>query len=474
MAFALVAVVGLVLLWPDAERPVLAEELGMGAELVDATVSGVEDVPCLGTTADQGVACVEVSFDVTSGTPQGDTGSFQVPVTEVAIDFDDGDEIVLGYQPEVEPAFRYYFSDFQRDVPLVSLAVLLAVAVLALGRWRGLRALLGLVVTGVVMVAFLFPSVLDGNDPTAVALVSAVVLALVALYLTHGVTERTTVALLGTFAALGVTAVLAAVFSGMARFTGFATEDAFYLQIASSSVDIKGLVLAGIIVGSLGVLDDVTVTQVSAVWQLHQANPSYGPRRLYRAGVEIGRDHIASTVNTLVLAYAGASLPILLVFTQAGRSLVDVAAGELVAVEIVRTLVGSVGLVTAVPVTTALAAWVVTRGTTLRGTDAGPAGDGGARSDAGSLASADAGLAGSGTASDADPATDTSARVGRGSVAGRGAGAGAGAGAEAGVGAGSAEGAGAAGEEPAVGTGGVPGPPPDWDQFAPPEDPPRW
>ena len=123
--------------------------------------------------------------------------------------------------------------------------------------------------------------------------------------------------------------------------------------------------LAGIIIGSLGVLDDVTVTQVSAVWQLHRANPAYGPRHLYRAAVGIGRDHIASTVNTLVLAYAGASLPLLLIFTQAGRSLGDVAVGELVAVEIVRTLVGSIGLVAAVPLTTGLAALVVARGSEL-------------------------------------------------------------------------------------------------------------
>ena len=155
-------------------------------------------------------------------------------------------------------------------------------------------------------------------------------------------------------------------FSNLASFTGFSSEDAFYLSIASAEVDVKGLVLAGIIIGSLGVLDDVTVTQVSAIWQLHQANPTFGARRLYHAGLVIGRDHIASTVNTLVLAYAGASLPLLLVFTQAGRRLGDVAAGELVAVEIVRTLVGSIGLVAAVPLTTALAAYVVTRGSTLQ------------------------------------------------------------------------------------------------------------
>lgn len=315
LALALTAVIGLVLLWPDAERPVLAEELGMGAELVDATVTRAEQAPCFGTAEEDGIICDEVNFRVTSGGTSGDTGAFQVPVTEAAINFEDGDKITLGYQPEVEPQFQYYFNDFQRDTPLAVLVGLFVIAVVALGRWQGLRALIGLVITGAVMVGFLFPSVLDGHDPTAVALVSAVVIALTALYLTHGITERTTVALLGTFGALGVTAILAAVFSSAANFTGLSSEDAFYLQIASSSVDIKGL----------------------------------------------------------VLAYAGASLPLLLIYTQAGRRLTDVAAGELVAVEVVRTLVGSIGLVTAVPVTTALAAWVITRGTASGTTHEAPA-----------------------------------------------------------------------------------------------------
>jgi len=358
----LLAVIGLVVLWPEAERPILAEELGMAAELVDATVTDVEEVACFGTDLEVGIRCDEITFDVTSGSTAGDQGWFQLPVTEVMVDLAVGDKISVGYQTGVDENVQYYFNDFQRETPLAVLVGLFAVAVIALGRWQGLRALIGLAITGVVMVAFLFPSVLDGNDPTAVALVSALVIALTALYLTHGITERTTVALLGTFTALGVTAVLAAVFSSLAKFTGFGAEDAVYLQVASSAVDIKGLVLAGVIIGSLGVLDDVTITQVSAVWQIHQANPTYGVRKLYRAGVTIGRDHIASTVNTLVLAYAGASLPLLLVFTQAGRRLTDVANGELVAVEIVRTLVGSIGLVTAVPVTTALAAWVISKG----------------------------------------------------------------------------------------------------------------
>lgn len=363
---ALVALVGAFLLRPAGDRPEIAAELGLSAEIVDATVTGVTEVPCVGTVAADGILCTEVAFRVTGGTPAGDEATFEISVNEATAPIEEGDGITLVYQPENDPGFEYFFNDFQRRSPLLWLAGLFAVAVVALGRLQGVRALVALGVTGVVMVGFLFPSILDGHDPTAVALVGAALIAIVALYLTHGITEMITVALLGTFAALGLTAVLAAVFSNLAHFTGFASEDAFYLTIASADVDVKGLVLAGIIIGSLGVLDDVTVTQVSAVWQLHQANPSYGARRLYAAGVVIGRDHIASTVNTLVLAYAGASLPLLLVFTQAGRGLGDVASGELVAVEIVRTLVGSIGLVAAVPVTTALAAYVVTRGSRLR------------------------------------------------------------------------------------------------------------
>lgn len=366
-AVALAALVGAVLLWPSATRPDVADEIGLGAEIVRADVTAVAEVACAGTREIDGIRCIEVGFLVTAGSSAGEEASFQTSISEVSVDFSIGDPITLGYQPDNDPGFEYYFNDFQRRSPMLWLAGLFAVAVVALGRLQGVRALVALGITGVVMVGFMFPSILDGSSPTAVALVTAALIAIAALYLTHGVSEMVTVALLGTFAALGLTAVLAAVFASLARFSGFGTEDAFYLTIASADVDVRGLVLAGIIIGSLGVLDDVTVTQVSAVWQLHVANPTYGARRLYAAGVVIGRDHIASTVNTLVLAYAGASLPLLLLFTQGGRGLGDVAEGELVAVEIVRTLVGSIGLVAAVPLTTALAAVVVTRGSTRRG-----------------------------------------------------------------------------------------------------------
>jgi len=158
-------------------------------------------------------------------------------------------------------------------------------------------------------------------------------------------------------------------FIGLTELTGLADEDARILQLASTAIDLRGLILGGIIIGTLGVLDDVTVTQVSAVWELHRANPDLGRRGLYSAALRIGRDHIASTVNTLVLAYAGASLPLLVLFVEVRRGLGDVLTGETVATEIVRTLVGSIGLVASVPVTTALAALVVTGWVSRRASD---------------------------------------------------------------------------------------------------------
>jgi uncharacterized membrane protein len=151
---------------------------------------------------------------------------------------------------------------------------------------------------------------------------------------------------------------LAQTFVGLANLSGFASDEATLLNLESGAIDIGGLVLAGVIIGALGALDDVTVTQASAVWELRAANPALGSRGLFRSGLRIGRDHIASTVNTLLLAYAGASMPLLLFFVISEQSLASVANQEIVATEIVRTLVGSMGLVASVPITTLLAARV--------------------------------------------------------------------------------------------------------------------
>jgi uncharacterized membrane protein len=355
--FLVATVVALAVLWPSETPP-----LGGGVtpdDLVRATVVGVERGPCPGTTPDAGLECSIPTVRLEEGPDEDEVIELE-PQSEGpgAIVLDVDDEVVLGYFPDAQPGFQYSFADYDRGMPLLVLGVLFVVAVLALGRLQGLRALLGLGLSLAVLVVFVLPALLEGSSPVAVSVAGAAAIGTVALYLAHGVNARTTVALLGTFASLALVALLGAVFVEAAVFTG-ADESALIVTTLLGPLDLRGLLLGGIVIGTLGVLDDVTVTQVSAVEELRRTDPTLTRGRLYSSALRIGRDHIASTVNTLVLAYAGASLPLLLLFRSAGQELTDVVTGEIVAVEIVRTLVGSIGLVASVPLTTALAAWVL-------------------------------------------------------------------------------------------------------------------
>lgn len=218
-----------------------------------------------------------------------------------------------------------------------------AVVVVALGRWRGVMALVGFGLTLLVLVRFVIPSILAGNSPLAVAIAGSSLIMFLAVYLAHGLNVRTTSAILGTFASLLLSRLRR---GGEAH--GVFLRGGVFSPGSRGTGEPPGLVLGGIIIGSLGVLDDVTITQASAVWELRAANPSYGAREIYRSALKIGRDHIVSTVNTLLLAYAGASLPLLILFSLANASIPDVINGELIAEEVVRTLVGSIGLVASV------------------------------------------------------------------------------------------------------------------------------
>jgi len=373
--------IAVVVLWPRGdEGPDLAAELGF-VELVDATVQSARVSPCSYSSAADPFECDLVSARLTSGSQDGEVVNLEFPLDSGSVTLRPGDDVVLNYVPDAPPEARYQFADFQRRTPLLLLGLLFAAVVVALGRWRGLLALAGLGLSLVTLTVFVLPAILEGRSPIAVALAGSSVIAAAALYLAHGVNERTTVAVLGTLASLALTGALAVLFVGLTELTGLASEEVSFLRVFSGLLDFEGLLLAGIIIGALGVLDDVTVTQVSAVWELHRADPTMGRRDLYGSALRIGRDHVASAVNTLVLAYAGASLPLLLLFSQVGRPLGDVLNGETVAVEIVRTLVGSIGLVASVPITTALAVAVVARrggaeGRARRVVMPGPAGSG--------------------------------------------------------------------------------------------------
>jgi uncharacterized membrane protein len=357
---ALATLVGLAVFWPRGELHVDREMLGF-ANRTNATVVDPQIQPC---GHDPAIECNTVTFEITEGDEAGTTASLEFEVNDnmPASLLGAGDDIVVDDAgPDVPGDARYSYADVQRTSSLWILAGLFALAVVALGRLRGLLALFGIILSLAVLLVFVFPALLHGQSPLGVALTGSGVIAFATLYLAHGVNERTTVALLGTLGSLLLTAALAAMFAGMAELSGLASEESVTLLTFAPEIDFRGLLLAAIIIGTLGVLDDVTITQVSAVWEIHRSDPDRGPRSLYGAGIRIGRDHIASTVNTLVLAYSAAALPLLLLFTQSGLGMGDVLTTETVAVEVVQTLVGSIGLVASVPLTTALACWVVTR-----------------------------------------------------------------------------------------------------------------
>lgn len=348
-------VVGLAVLWPTGEAPDLGATTD-GIDYADATVTSVELVDCNDPLEGLPTQCQFVEASVTSGPTDGASATFLSSLADFSVSrFDVGDDVVLAYN-ELAPAdFRYAFVEFQRDVPLAMLGVAFVVVVVGFGRWKGARALAGLAVSLAVIVGFLLPSLLRDNNAVAVALVTTSVVAFAALYLAHGVSKGTTVALLGTLSSVVVITTLAAVFAAAAELSGLSGESFQLLRVTAEAIEPRGVLLAGIVIGALGVLDDVTVTQVSAVTELRLANPDLLRRDLYRSAIRIGRDHVASTVNTLVLAYVGASLALMLFFLQEGRSISQVLGREVVAIEITRALIGSIGLILSVPLTTALA-----------------------------------------------------------------------------------------------------------------------
>jgi uncharacterized membrane protein len=255
----------------------------------------------------------------------------------------------------------YAFADYERRQPMLWLLAGFVGVVLAFGRLRGALSLAGLAASIGVVLLFLIPAILDGRPPLLVALTGSLTVMLVTLLVTHGIGPKSVAAALGTAASLLLTALLAILFTRLAKVTGFSSDEAMLLQGSTDGLSIQGLVIAGMVIAALGVLDDVTVSQASAVLALRRTDPTLPFRRLYREAIDIGRDHVAATVNTLVLAYVGASLPILLVFAVGDTPFADAINGDAISETIVGTLVGSIGLIVAVPLTTAVAAALAVR-----------------------------------------------------------------------------------------------------------------
>ncbi|WBL18820.1 YibE/F family protein [Citricoccus sp. NR2] len=280
------------------------------------------------------------------------------PDITASMDVEPGDRlrvIILNGLSEIDGYEEAVFVDFQRTVPVALLAGLYALVVLAVARWRGLRSIIGLVLSFGVIFGFMIPALLEGGPPLWVGLVGCCLIMVVVLYFAHGFSLRTTTALLGTLLGLGLTALLALWGTEAAYLVGLGEEYSYILASVVPEVRLSGIVLCGLLIAGLGVLNDVTITQSSAVWELQAANPRTSSRELFAAGMRIGRDHIASTVYTIAFAYAGAAMPALMVISLYDRSLLEtLTSGEMVE-EVVRILIGSIGLVLAIPITTGIA-----------------------------------------------------------------------------------------------------------------------
>lgn len=347
----LVTVAGLIWLWPKGETPSLGE-----VEYATGRVTEIRDC------APPQPECQELVVELLDGPEPGAITTQNLQAGEGAPQVSVGSEVWLTVAADGQRV-SYGFADVKRDQALLFLVLLFAAAVVLLSRWKGVAALAGLVVSILLLGYFVLPALLQGTSPLAVAAFGASAIAMATMGLAHGFNMRTAVALIGTVVALLLTALLGAFFTTAASFTGVGGEDAFYLQNSpvDLSIDLRGLFLAGLVIGALGVLDDVTVTQAAAVWEVHRARPESSLKDLFAAGMRVGRDHVAATVNTLVLAYIGASLPLFLILVMAEAPLAQSLTTEFIAQEVVRSLVGSLGIIAAVPITTFAASWLLAR-----------------------------------------------------------------------------------------------------------------
>ena len=317
--------------------------------------------------------CVETLVAIDSGPNAGANTLLEFSPGPGQPQFAAGDHIRVSRQVDDKGATSYAFYDFERGWPLVGLAIAFAVVIVAVARWRGLLAMVGIVVAFLVLVVFLLPALRDGAPAVPVALVASAAILYAVIYLAHGVSLRTSAALLGTLSSLLLAAGLSWGAIQLTHLTGLADEQNSTVSAYLGNVSISGLLLAGFIIGSLGVLNDVTVTQASTVFELAHVGGDTSRRAIFLSAIRVGRDHIASTVYTLVLAYAGSSLPLLLLFSVANRSLGDVLSSESVSIELVRSAVGGIALALSVPLTTAIAA-VLAKPAEISAVPAAPAG----------------------------------------------------------------------------------------------------
>ncbi|NLU83300.1 YibE/F family protein [Rhodococcus sp. HNM0569] len=367
---AIVVAGAVIALWPSqqaTEIPLFQDGTGGTGVTEAGTVTAQSIGPCgspsAGTPftgspvppATSAYECHRSLVSIESGPNDGAQTLLEIVPGPGQPDLQVGDDVRLMRMNDPSGATLYSFEDYARGMPLLLIVLAFAVVIVVVARWRGLRALIGIGIAFGVLVVFTLPALLDGKPAIPVALVTGAVILYAVLYLAHGFSLRTSSALLGTLASMVVAALLSYATIEATRLTGLSEEQNTNVQTYLQHVSITGLLLAGFIIGSLGVLNDVTITQASSAFELASLDESASRREIFGSAMRVGRDHIASTVYTLVLAYAGGALPLLLLFSVAGRSFQDVLTSDAVAIEIARSAVGGIALALSVPLTTGVA-----------------------------------------------------------------------------------------------------------------------
>jgi uncharacterized membrane protein len=365
----------LIIMWPGDVTPHIRPNISTysveGLTVQTGRIAQVAEINCDGVPGStqapgEEQVCGRAAVELLDGPEAGQTiQDVTLKASDFASGVEVGQKVRLFRIPMEGIEAQYQFSEFERSTPLIVFTVLFVLAVVAVARLRGLMSLVGLGWAFFIMVYFMFPAMVSGSNPIMVGLVGGSAIMFVVLYAAHGFSARTTTALLGTLFGLIAAAVLGWIATEWAHLTGVGSEDDMILSTAAPSMEMTSVVLVGIMLAGLGVLNDVTITQASAVWEL--AGTSKDNKWLFSRAMRIGRDHIASTVYTIAFATAGASLGTLLLLSIYQRPLFETLQTEVFSAEIIRTVIGSIGLVLSVPLTTAIGVAVVSASKKSRG-----------------------------------------------------------------------------------------------------------
>lgn len=299
----------------------------------------------------------KIIVDVTRGTLQNK--QIKVENSDINKTYSVNDNVTIIGTQNQDGQIRYFIEDDLRVDKIAILFFIFLAVVIAVSKKAGIASVVGMTYSFIIILKVMLPLILSGISPIVASLIAVIIITPVTFVLSHGYNKKTAVALIGTFISLMITTALAMIFINGTKLSGFGTEEAYFIKLAATEINVQGLLLAGIIIGTLGILDDATVTQAGIVYQLKSSIRNLTIKESYKKAMEIGHDHIASTVNTLILVYTGASISLFLLFVNSNRAFRQVLNNQIIAEEIVAMLVSSIGLIVSIPITTSLAAHII-------------------------------------------------------------------------------------------------------------------